>query len=227
MCVVVKYSLLLYYFKNNEFKELHSAIKVPDIAKVVVWSTNYLFVGFRNQYARICISSGTVKTLFTLTEEPLIIPLMIESGLALCRGNKTFILDNDSRPLLDYAITWNDIPLSIADDSLFLFSLESNSTLEVLTNAIRDSTKIVFVQKIDLSSLVSKQLKIISKWMNREGQLVVHSENDVILLKAVSHEQQIRLLQEENHFELALKVCYLGKQFIVLFGIFSFLIIVC
>lgn len=203
--MVVKYSLLLFYWKNGEFQELRPVIKLSDIARIVVWSANNLFVGFRNQYAQVCIQTGTVKMLFSFTNTPLILPLLAESGLALCRENKTFVLDKDSRPLLDYAITWSDTPMSIAEDILFLFAVESNSVVEVITNAIRDSSKLVFVQKIDLSSLVSKPLRSISKWQNRVSQLVVQADHDVILLKAISPEQQIRLFQEEKHFELALK----------------------
>lgn len=216
--MVVKYQLLFFYWKNNDFHEFRPNIKLTDIAKSVVWHGQFLYVGLRNQYIQVSIELGQVKELFPIVTEPLMLSLNTSgsvgvlgsgaspSGLALCREKQTFIFDSDAKPLLDYPVTWSDQPISIANDSLFLLSILANdSSVEVLTTS---ASKILPVQKISLPtpSVITKPLKCIAKWRNRSGQLLCHSENDVVLLKAVAREQQIKVLQNEKYFELALKV---------------------
>lgn len=206
LCVVVKSSLLFFYWKNNGFFELRPSIKLPDIAKVIVWSVNRLFVGLRNQYIQVDIDSGTVLKMFSVTSEPLIVQLTMEKNFALCRDAKTYIFDYDSKPVLDCAITWSDQPVSIADDLLFLVAIEPNSTVEILTNTLRDVIKEPLLQKNILTTKLTKPLKTIAKWQNRPGQLVLNSESDIVMLKIVPNEQQILMLQNARQFELAIKV---------------------
>lgn len=144
---MVKNYLQLYYWKNNEFFELRPQIRLPDVARVVVWCTNLLCVGLRGQYVQVCLNKGTVKELFSVTSDPMIIPLVAENGLALCREKQTYIFDNESKPLLDYAITWSELPVAISEDLLFILAIESNSQLEVITNAVRGDVSKVWNKK--------------------------------------------------------------------------------
>lgn len=202
LCVVVKYLLFVFYWKNNDFIELRTPIKMVDIAKVTVWCNNLLYAGLKNQYVQINVETGNTNSLFSITSEPIILPLS-EQRLALCRDKQTYIFDSEGRPLLEYAISWSDYPTSVANDSLYLMAIQSESVVEILTNSTKKTS---LIQKIDFTSLGTRKLKSISKWKNRPGQLVVYSENYVILLKCVSHQQQIRLLQDSKYFDLALEV---------------------
>lgn len=125
LCVVVKYQLMLFYWKNGYFHELQPNIKLNDIARSVVWYGQYLYAGLRNQYIQVTIEKGSVKELFPIVTEPLILPLTTNSesvgilgtgtnnsgtiknnnsALALCRDKQTFIFDQEAKPLLDFPV---------------------------------------------------------------------------------------------------------------------------
>lgn len=209
LCVVVKNYLLFFYWKNNDFHELRSSIKLNDVAKVVVWSSNLLYVGLRNQFVKVSIDQGNFKDMFNTTSEPIIIPLVSNNSLALCREKDTYILDREGKPLLEYAIHWDDIPIALAEDSLFLLSIQVDGTLQVLAFNSKD---VIYLQKSNLFNQINRKPKGLIKCRNRTGQLVLFSENDLILLKAVPFDQQRRLLMEADHFDLAYKIVDLDKE---------------
>ena len=236
LVVAVKYQLLFFYWKNNDFHELRPNIKLADSARSIIWQGKFLYVGLRNQYIQVAVEAhaGTQKELFPFKEsanEPLMLSLNSggagggtssvgvlgttstgsgsssnQCGLALCREKQTFIFDGEAKPLLDFPITWSEQPISLADDSLFLLAALPESAIEVLTTS--SASKILPIQRISLAvgSSVSKPIRALGKWSGRPGQLLANSESDVVLIKAVAREQQIKLLQSEKYFELALKV---------------------
>ncbi|KAF7488240.1 Vam6/Vps39-like protein [Sarcoptes scabiei] len=206
LCVVVKYSLLFYYWKNNEFFELRPSIRLQDIAKVVVWSVNKLFIGLKNHYIQVDIEAGTVTKMFPVSSEPLIVPLSAEKNFALCRNEKTYIFDYECRPLLDSALTWTDQPISIANDHHFLIAVQSNSSIEILTNVQSEGCRDQIIQKNELASSLIRPLKAITKWHNRPGQLILYSDKDIVMMKIVPMEQRIKILRSLKHFESAIKM---------------------
>ena len=202
MCVVVKYHLMLFYWKNNDFHELSADLKVPDLPKAIAWCSHSLCVGFRSDYSLIKVENGESKELFPTGQKPEPTVVLLESNrLALGRDDKTYILNSEGSPVLNYPINWTDNPLSLVDDSPYLVAVLPNSNIEVLTIEPK-----LFIQKIDLSAMTNNKIRIIVKCINRRGHLLAASTNDVFCLIQVSHEQQISQLMSEHHFELALQL---------------------
>ncbi len=202
MCVVVKYHLMLFYWKNNDFHELSSDLKVPDLPKTIAWCSQSLCVGFRADYSLIKVVSGEPKDLFPTGGKPEPIVLLLEGNrLALGRDEKTYILNSEGSPILNYPITWSDIPISLADDKPYLVAVLPSSVIEILTIEPK-----LFIQKIDLSQISTNKIKHIVKCVNKRGHLLLASSNDVFCMIQVPHEQQIPQLMSEHHFELALEV---------------------
>ncbi|CAG2162241.1 unnamed protein product [Oppiella nova] len=203
MCVVVKYHLQLFYWKNNDFHELSADLKVPDLPKTIAWCSQSLCVGFRSDYSLIKVVTGEPKELFPTGDKPEPSVVLLEGNrLALGRDGKTYIMNAEGSPVLNYPITWSDTPLSLVDDSPYLVAVLPNNVVELLTVEPK-----VDIQREDLSDkLTTNRIKLIVKCANKRGHLLLASANDVFCMIRVPPEQQIYKLMAEHHFELALQV---------------------
>ena len=202
LCAVVKYHLMLFYWKNNDFHELNIDLKLPDVPKAISWCSQNLCVGFRSEYSLINVVTGEPKDLFPTGQKPEPIVVLIEGNrLALGLDNKTIILNSEGSPVLNQPIIWSNQPTSLVSDSPYLVAVLPNNVIEVST-----IEPIILIQKIDLSLMTKNKINLIVKCVNRRGHLLMASSNDVFCMIQVPNEQQIPLLMSENHFELALKL---------------------
>lgn len=208
LCVVLKRRLLIFYWKNNDFLELGPDLVIPDTPRAVSWVGESLCVGFRTEYILLKVPKGEQKGLITLGTrytEPVV--SAIDSGrlLALVQDEKSYILDAEGDPILDYDIPWSDFPQTILDDMPYLLCLlpttdsrtkGSNSIIEVITMEPKFP-----VQRIPDAGY--GKIKSMVKCVNRRGLHFFTTSTDVFVVYAVSERQQINLLLEESQFELA------------------------
>ena len=202
MCVVVKRKLMLFYWKNNKFLELAPDLLVPDTPRAMAWCGEALCVCIKNEYIQIKVT-GEQKDIVTLgRNEPLISSLDQGRLVAISIDEKSFILDSDVQPVLRQPISWNELPIAMADNMPYVMALLPNSVLEVQTMEPRLS-----IQRIsDVSNLTSSKMKQLAKCVNKKDRLFVASNNDVFCLITVPVSQQISQLLREKQFELALKL---------------------
>ncbi|XP_054155821.1 vam6/Vps39-like protein [Oppia nitens] len=203
MCSVNRYHLQLYYWKNQEFHELSADLKVPDIPKSIAWSGGQsLCVGFRSEYSLIKISNGEHKELFPTGEKPEPSVILLDNNrLALGRDQKTYIMNSEGSPILNYPLQWSDSPICLVNDQPYLVAILPNNIVELLTIEPK-----LQIQRMDLSGKISSRIKLLVKCIHRSGHILLASGSDVLCLVQSSHEQQIIQLMGEHHFELALQV---------------------
>ncbi|KAH9410449.1 Vam6/Vps39-like protein [Tyrophagus putrescentiae] len=206
LVVAVKYQLLFFYWKNNDFHKLRPNIKLANSARSIIWQGKFLYVGLRNQYIQVAVEvhAGTQKELFPFKEsanEPLM--LSLNSGGAGGGTSSVGVLGTTSTGSgsnSNYSRSPSPTTRSSSSPPC------PSRAIEVLTTS--SASKILPIQRISLAvgSSVSKPIRALGKWSGRPGQLLANSESDVVLIKAVAREQQIKLLQSEKYFELALKI---------------------
>ncbi|KAI1284984.1 Vam6/Vps39-like protein [Halotydeus destructor] len=202
LCVVVKRKLMLFYWKNNEFLKLAEDLLVPEIPKTIAWFTDSLCVCLKNEYTMIKYLSGEQAELFPINNnEPLIVRLDYRNELALGVDEKTYILDTETKPVLNFPVSWSDFPISVLDDMPYLVALSPKSVIEVQTIEPR-----LAVQKIAGLPSQSGYLKLLVKCLNKKGRLFIASSSDVYCLTSVSLSQQIQQLLREKQFKLALQL---------------------
>lgn len=211
LCVALKRKLLIFYWKNGDFHELAPDLSIPDVPKSISWVGESLFVGFRGEYTLIKVT-GEQKELFAVGKhpEPMVAAIENHKLLALGRDDKTYILDNEGKPVLSYDISWSDIPQCMTDDPPYLLCLLPNSSVEIQTMEPRIS-----IQKIAMdTSLSSAALKVkrILSCVNRPGHIFAFSSSDILCLVAIPLQQQISQMLKENHFDLAKKLADLTRR---------------
>lgn len=194
---MVKRKLMLFYWKNDKFLELAPDLTVPDTPKAVAWCSESLCLGFRNEYSLIQISGKTTE-LFPLGKHPEPIVTSLDGNrFAVGIDEKTFFLDQDSKPLLRYPITWSDCPSAVCDDSPYLVALLPNSVIEIRTAEPR-----LLIQKIeDLTS--SGKMKHLIRCHDQKGILYVCSNKDIYCIMGRPIEEQTPQLIASKEFELA------------------------
>ena len=208
LCIVVKKRLALFYWKNDTFLELSKDLALPDTPKSISWIGESLFIGFRSEYLPLKVT-GEQKELFQLGRhpEPLISSINSFKYIALCRDEKTYILDQEGNPILSYEIIWSDCPLGLVDDMPYLISLLPNSTIQVQTMEPK-----LNVQKLTDLTQSRSQLKSIVRTINRKGRLFVCSNSDILCIKAVQYKDQLQYMLQLKEFRLARKLTELEAQ---------------
>lgn len=206
LCVVIKKRLALFYWKNETFHELSKDLALPDTPKSISWIGESLFIGFRSEYLLLKVT-GEQKELFQLGKhpEPLISSINSSKYIALCRDEKTYILDSEGNPILSYEIIWSECPLGLVDDMPYLISLLPNSIIQVQTMEPN-----LNVQKFTDLNRNRSHIKSIVKTINRKGRLFVFSNNDIMCIKAVPYQVQITQMVKEKEFKLARKLADLA-----------------
>lgn len=199
LCVVIKRRIALFYWKNKSFCELKKDLQLPDVPKSISWIGESLIIGFRSDYLLLKVT-GEQKGLFQSgrNSEPLISPIDSFKKVAVCRDDKSYILDHEGSPILKYEIVWSECPLALVDDMPYLISLLSNSSLQVLSMAPR-----LGIQKLNDITNSRSRIKSLVKTLNRRGRLFACSNCDIICIKAIPYHAQIAQLVREKHFDLA------------------------
>ena len=204
MCVAVKHRLMFFVWKNNDFHEWVPDLKVPDTPKMIALCDQSLCVGLKTEYSLIKLPEET-KELFPTGKQPEPLIVLLEGNrLALGRDEKTYIFDNEGSPILNYPISWSNIPINLVNDPPYLVAILPSNIIEILTIEPK-----LFIQKIDLSSMVKSKAIQTVKCLNKKGHIFVHSSTDIVCLIQVPVNHQIDQLQSKRHFELALQ---LSKQ---------------
>lgn len=208
LCVALKRRLLIFYWKKDNFYELGPDLVVPDTPRSIAWVGESLCVGFRTEYILLKVPKGEQKALIALgvrNTEPLASAINSAKLLSLVQDDKSYILNGEGDPILDYDIPWADFPQTIVDDMPYLLCLLPTS------DSRRTSTNpVIEIQTMEPRFPVQKimdngygKIKQMVKCCNRKGLHYFATSQDIFALLAVSQQQQITLLLRENQFELA------------------------
>ncbi|XP_023290405.1 vam6/Vps39-like protein [Orussus abietinus] len=203
LCVVVKRRLQLYYWKENQFLELREDISVPESPRVLSWCGETLILGFRGlSYMLIDLKvSGTqTKELFPIgkSPEPSITKLS-DSSFALSKDSQSIITKTDGELFQRNTVRWSASPSAIAWDDPYLMGIVHDS-LEVYT--LEGSMHIQTIPDLNKGRLICRC---------KQGRVYIASMSQVWCINAVDISQQIRILLEQNQFQLALKLTSLSN----------------
>ncbi|CAG0902960.1 unnamed protein product [Cyprideis torosa] len=199
LCVAVRKSLQLYYWKNRKFLELGEDLALPDFPKTISWCGESLFVGVRKEYFRLTIT-GRLYELFPVhsPNEPNILRLE-DYKVALGQDNKLVILDSNGKPAKSNMLEWSNHPSALQFDPPFLVAVLP-CYLEV-----RSLDPDVLMQTISLSEGSRSNRPRLLAWAS-VGHIFVASTSHIWCLEALPLHRQIPLLLENKEFELALKL---------------------
>ncbi|PSN56238.1 Vam6/Vps39-like protein [Blattella germanica] len=193
MCVAVKRKLQLFYWKNNEFRNLQDDLNVSDVPRALAWCEETICVGLKGEY-RLVKLDNKQKDLFPIEKhpEPLITKLS-DSTFALGKDMQSIFMNTEGHPIQKYAVKWSEAPLGMSYDEPYLVGVLAECV------EVRTVEPCLFIQ-----SLPVEEPRFITRC--RQGLVYIASPGQVYCLLAIPVARQIHVLLENKEFQLALKL---------------------
>ncbi|XP_076171948.1 vacuolar protein sorting 39 isoform X2 [Ptiloglossa arizonensis] len=196
LCVAVKRKLQLYYYEEKKFVESENfELTVRDTPRELSWCGKSLILGFRGLSYTILDINGKTKELFPTgkSPEPSVTKLS-DHSFVLGKDSQSFVMDTQGELIEHNSIKWSDTPSAIAWDEPYLVGIV-HDRLEVY--AIEGCIHIQTIEDLNKARLI---------YRCKQGKIFLASISRIWRIRAVDVTLQIRILLEQNQFQLALKL---------------------
>nr|CAB3267641.1 vam6/Vps39-like protein [Phallusia mammillata] len=194
LCVSVKRKLQCYFWKNQDFVELHGDVSLPDIPKTICWCKDSVCVGFKREYGLVKLDGRSSFIELSPTGklmEP-VIGKLDQQQLVLMKDETSIFINSDGDPTFKHAFTWSDNPLGIDSQPPYLIGILPKY-IEVRTVEPRH-----LIQSIDLH-----KPRFSTAWRH---WLFIASVTHIWALIQLPLSEQIHQLLKDREFELALQL---------------------
>ncbi|EFA76752.1 tetratricopeptide-like helical domain-containing protein [Heterostelium album PN500] len=112
LCAAVKKKLVLYSWDGTDFIE-GKEFNIPDVTKTIDYRENLIVVNFKKAYNIINAHDGSVINIDT--DKISYVTFFQDKEFLIVKNNMSFFINSEGTPNRKYALTWNDVPVSLTD----------------------------------------------------------------------------------------------------------------
>ncbi|EDV19627.1 uncharacterized protein TRIADDRAFT_61902 [Trichoplax adhaerens] len=192
LCVAVKKKLQIYVWEDVNFVELGPDLSVPDTPRAVMWSKNYLWLGFKRSYYVIKLDNNDMFELFEIGKSPEPMITALRNGIvAVQKDDMTVFLNSDGKPARSFTITWSDTPANITYTAPYIMGILS---------------RYLEIRLVDPPTLVQSIEFDKAKLITCDKYCYLASQSCVWRVQPVRLVDQLETLINVKEFELALNL---------------------